>query len=101
METSLETLIIKGGILVGVGGGGTYLISRGYRIIFQPVSDFGEIFGIYARAGASATTIQRGLLLRALATILSKALVVAGTGATAFATTADFLAYIHCKNQEE
>ena len=101
VETSVEALIIKGGILVGIGGAGSYLILKGYRIMFQPASDFAKLFGIYARANASSAAIQQGLFLRASSVFLAEAVVLAGTGATAFATTADLLAYIHCSNEEE
>jgi len=101
LKTSLESLLIKGGILVGIGGAGTYLISEGYSIMAKPASDFGKIFGLYGRAKASAAAIQRGLFLRASATLLSEAVVIGGTAATAFATTAELLAYIHCKDQEK
>jgi hypothetical protein len=100
VETSLEALFIKGGILVGIGGAGSYLISSGYRVMSQPASAFG-LFGIYARANASAAAISKGLFLRSAAGVLSEGIILAGTGATAFATTAQLLAYMHCRDQEE
>ena len=100
LKSALEALTVKGGIAVGVGGAGAYLIARGYEILSHPASNYGQIYGLYARANASASSIAAGTAVVRAAAVGTSAVAAAGTAATAVATTAQALAYLHCWNEE-
>ena len=63
-------------------------------------SNYGQIYGLYARANASASSIAAGTALVRAAAVGTSAVAAAGTAATAVATTAQALAYLHCWNEE-
>jgi uncharacterized protein RhaS with RHS repeats len=99
VKSATEALAVKGGIVVGIGGAGAYMISRGYRIIWEPAANYGQIFGLSARANASASSIATGKALQYAAKIGANTLTTIGVGIASFATTAQVLAYWHCRDQ--
>jgi RHS repeat-associated protein len=100
VKSALEATAVKGGIVVGFGGAGAYMISRGYRIIWEPASNYGQIFGLYGRANASASSIATGKTLQYVAKLGANTLTTIGVGLASVATTAQVLAYWHCRDQE-
>jgi len=98
LEADAEALAVKGGVVVGLGAAGNYLLSRGATIMFQPASNFGRYGGLAARAAASESSMAAGAGLRVAAGVGAEGLAVAGAGLTAFATTAQVIAAAHCHN---
>jgi len=71
------------------------LMNKGADIMFQPASDFSSINGLYLRAAAAEGSMAAGATVQTVATVAAEAVAVAGVGLTAFATTAQILAYVH------
>jgi hypothetical protein len=69
--------------------------------MFQPASNYGRFGGLAARAAASESAMASGTVLRVVAGVGAEVVAVAGAGLTAFGTTAQALAYIHCRDVKE
>jgi hypothetical protein len=66
----------------------------------QPASDFGEYFGLGARADASASAMALSGTADAAAVGAESIFGVAATALGGFATGAQIAAFIHCSDQD-
>lgn len=96
-----ESVGVKGIIYIVIGGFGNYIEGLGYKTFSKPASNFGNIWGIYARSELSASLIARGAFIGATAGILAEGVAIAGTFSSSFATTADIIALFNCRNEDE
>lgn len=100
ISSLFESAAVKGGTLAIGAAAASHYRSRGYGILSEPASNFSRYFGLQVRATESATAFARAAAIRSATLLSAEALSLAGLGATTFASTAQFLAYLDCMNQE-
>jgi hypothetical protein len=97
-ESFAEAVALKGGIVGGLGLVGDYFSNLSWSTLASPIPE--GPFGLQARAWSAAQAASRAAAADAAATVGAGALGVVGTLGTSFASTAEFLAYLHCRNQD-
>jgi RHS repeat-associated protein len=77
------------------------LYSQGAAVLAQPASNFGEVFGLQARALAAQSKYAAAAFAAKIPAALVRTLGVAGVGATAFATGAQLYCDTLCAGESD
>jgi RHS repeat-associated protein len=96
VETSLESLIVKGSILASTLGYSAYKGAQYFDIMSQSAGSFSQFFPYQARAQAAGEAARAANIARAVGVGSAEVVSVAGIGATSFASSAQLMAYLNC-----
>lgn len=97
-ESFAEAVAIKGGIVGSLGLLSNYFSNLSWSTLASPIPE--GPFGLQVRAWSAAQAASRAAAADTAAAVGAGTLAVVGTLGTSFATTADFLAYLHCRNEQ-
>ena len=96
VETSLESLLVKGSILASTLGYSAYKGAQYFDIMSQSAGSFSQFFPYQARAQAAGEAARAANIARAVGVGSAEIVSGAGIGATSFASTAQLIAYLNC-----
>jgi hypothetical protein len=98
-ESLGEAALVKGGAVGALGLVSGYFSNLGWGTLASPVP--GGPFGLQIRGAQAAQAAARAAVADTAATAASWFLTAIGTLGTSFATTADFIAYLNCRNEQQ
>jgi hypothetical protein len=98
-ESLGESVALKGGIVGALGLVSNYFSNLSWGTLASPVP--GGPFGLQIRGAQAAQAAARAAAADTAATASAGVLAVIGTLGTSFATTADFIAYLNCLNEQQ
>lgn len=97
VETTAEVAIVKGSAVGSAFAYSAYKSAKYFDIMSQPAGSFSQFFPYQARAAAAADAASAARIAKAVGHFSADFLFGLGLDLGAFATTAQIMAYLHCR----